>query len=37
MKRKYFGNDYGECGLRMIDPYAFSLAQKNVFGQTPFG
>ena len=28
VKRKYFCNDYGDCGLRMIDPYAFCMAQK---------
>ena len=28
VKRRLMCNDYSFCGLRMIDPYAYSLAQK---------
>ena len=28
VQRKLMCNDYSQCGLRMIDPYAYSLAQK---------
>ena len=28
VKRRLMCNDYSLCGLRMIDPYAYSLAQK---------
>ena len=28
VKRNFLCNDYSQGGLRMIDPYAFALAQK---------
>ena len=28
VQRKFICNDYTHCGLKMIDPYAFALAQK---------
>ena len=32
LKELMFGR-YEYCGLQMIDPYSFSLAQKNEMGQ----
>ena len=37
VKRQRLCNDYSMCGLRMIDPYIFSLAQKNDMGKTTVG